>query len=162
VRFQQDEGEKLYRRSLYTFWKRTAPPPALSTFDAPSREEVCVRRERTNTPLQALVLLNDVQYVEAARVWAERLLSVDASDSERLARAFRMATSREPEAAEVDILAQLLNAQRVVFAGDADAAAALVDAGDSMTDAAIEPAELAAWTAVASAILNLHETITRG
>jgi hypothetical protein len=162
VRFAQDVGEKLYRRSLYTFWKRTAPPPSLSTFDAPSREEVCVRRERTNTPLQALVLLNDVQYVEAARVWAERLLSTDTSDSERLGTAFRMATSREPAAVEIEILVELLNAQRMAFAADATAAAALIAVGESMTDRTLQPAELAAWTAVTSVILNLHETITRG
>jgi hypothetical protein len=160
--FKQDSGDALYRRSLYTFWKRTAPPPTLSTFDAPSREECCVRRERTNTPLQALVLLNDVQHVEAARVFAERLLSVEGSETSRLALAFRMATSREATAEEVEILAGLLSAQRAVYEADTEAATKLIEAGDSMLAEGHEPSALAAWTVVSSAILNLHEAITKG
>ncbi|MCH2103883.1 MAG: PSD1 and planctomycete cytochrome C domain-containing protein [Planctomycetes bacterium] len=160
--FKQDSGDALYRRSLYTFWKRTAPPPALSTFDAPSREECCVKRERTNTPLQALVLLNDVQHVEAARAFAERLLLMDESDEDRLGRAFRMATSRPATSEEVEILATLLYAQRAVYIEDAEAAKALIEVGDSAPAEGIDPSVLAAWTVVSSAVLNLHEAITKG
>ena len=160
--FKQDSGDALYRRSIYTFWKRTAPPPALSTLDAPSREECCVKRERTNTPLQALVLLNDVQHVEAARAFAERLLTTETSDMARLDRAFRMATSRQPSAEEVELLFSLLSAQRAVYEGDPEAAKALIGTGDSAPDESVDPAALAAWTVVSSAVLNLHEAITKG
>jgi len=160
--FKQDSGDALYRRSLYTFWKRTAPPPTLSTFDAPSREECCVRRERTNTPLQALVLLNDVQHVEAARVFAERLLSREESDTARLALALRVVTSREASAEEVEILAELLSAQREFYEAHPDAAKALIEAGDSVVAQGHYPSALAAWTVLASTVLNLHEAITKG
>jgi hypothetical protein len=160
--FKQDAGDALYRRSIYTFWKRTAPPPTLTSFDAPSREESCVRRERTNTPLQALVLLNDVQHVEAARVFAAQLLDFGSEDSSRLERAFRVATSRMPTTDEVEILAELLSAQRGVFEGDLDAAKELISVGDSAVAERHEPSALAAWTVVASAVLNLHEAITKG
>ena len=160
--FKQDAGDALYRRSIYTFWKRTAPPPTLTSFDAPSREECCVRRERTNTPLQALVLLNDVQHVEAARVFAARLLDLEADENSRLQRAFRIATSRTPTAEEVEILAELLSAQQEVFAADVEAAKELISAGDSAEAERHEASDLAAWTVVASAVLNLHEAITKG
>ncbi len=160
--FKQDSGDALYRRSIYTFWKRTAPPPALSTLDAPSREECCVKRERTNTPLQALVLLNDVQHVEAARAFAERLLTTETSDMARLDRAFRMATSRQPSAEEVELLFSLLSAQQAVYDADPEAAKALIGTGDSAPDESVDPAALAAWTVVSSAVLNLHEAITKG
>ena len=160
--FKQDSGDALYRRSLYTFWKRTAPPPSLSTFDAPSREECCVKRERTNTPLQALVLLNDVQHVEAARAFAERLLGTDESEEARLARAFRMATSRQATSEEVEILSALLSAQREVYSQDPAAAKALIEVGDSAPAPGVDASALAAWTVVSSAVLNLHEAITKG
>ena len=108
------------------------------------------------------MLLNDVQHVEAARVFAERLLSVEGSESSRLALAFRMATSREATAEEVEILAGLLSAQRAVYEADTEAAAKLIEAGDSMLAEGHEPSALAAWTVVSSAILNLHEAITKG
>src|SRR5258707_1063714 len=102
---KQDAGESIYRRSLYTFWKRTAPPPSLTTFDAPSREACVVRRSRTNTPLQALVLMNDKQYVEAARKLAERgMTEGDASPAERAAYGFRLVTSRQPTAHQSAVL----------------------------------------------------------
>lgn len=160
--FKQDAGDALYRRSIYTFWKRTAPPPTLTSFDAPSREESCVRRERTNTPLQALVLLNDVQHVEAARVFAAQLLDFESEDRSRLERAFRVATSRMPTTDEVEILAELLSAQRGVFEDDLDAARELISVGDSAVAERHDPSALAAWTVVASAVLNLHEAITKG
>jgi hypothetical protein len=121
-----------------------------------------VRRERTNTPLQALVLLNDVQHVEAARVFAAQLLDFEAEESSRLERAFRMATSRMPTTDEVEILAGLLSAQRGVFVADLEAAKELISVGDSAVADRHEPSDLAAWTVVASAVLNLHEAITKG
>ena len=96
AKFKQDHGEALYRRSLYTFWKRTAPPPTLITFDAPSRERYCVRRERTDTPLQALITMNDPQYVEAARHFAERLVVESSNPDQRLEYGFRLVTARFP------------------------------------------------------------------
>ena len=160
--FKQDSGDALYRRSLYTFWKRTAPPPTLTSFDAPSREECCVRRERTNTPLQALVLLNDVQHVEAARVFAARLLDFKVEEDGRLRRAFRMATSRTPDTDEIEILSSLLSQQRSAFAADVGAAEELISVGDSAVAERHDASELAAWTVVASAVMNLHEAITKG
>ena len=160
--FKQDSGDALYRRSLYTFWKRTAPPPTLTSFDAPSREECCVRRERTNTPLQALVLLNDVQHVEAARAFAARLLDLKIEEDVRLRRAFRVVTSRAPDTDEVEILSSLLSQQRSAFAADVGAAEELISVGDSAVAERHDPSELAAWTVVASAVMNLHEAITKG
>ncbi len=109
VHFVQDRGDALYRRSLYTFWKRTSPPPSLTTFDAPSREECVVRRGRTNTPLQALVLMNDEQYVEAARHLAERMMREGGqTPADRIALGFRLATSRRPTADEIAYLSNAL------------------------------------------------------
>src|SRR5262249_47763496 len=102
--YEQSKGKDLYRRTMYTFWKRTAPPPSLMTFDAPDRETCTVRRPRTNTPLQALVLMNDPIYVEASRKLAERLLTEAAGVDERITLAFRLATARRPRAAERAVL----------------------------------------------------------
>jgi hypothetical protein len=162
VRFQQDMGDALWRRSLYTFWKRTAPPPSMATFDAPSREMCSVQRARTNTPLQALTLLNDVQYVEAARALGARVLREADDDPTRLKRAFRLVLAREPSDAEHGVLQRLLNEERETFAADSTAAASLIEVGDSMTPADLDAVELAAWTVVASTLLNLDEAITRG
>jgi len=161
AKFVQDEGQALYRRSLYTFWKRTSPPPGMQAFDAPSREACRVRRARTNTPLQALVLLNDVQFVEAARGFAQRILDAEGSVDERLVLAFRSATARRPSAGELAVLRHVHRRALEGFLSDEPSARALVEFGDS------EPppgacAELAAWTVVASTILNLDETITKG
>ena len=112
----QDHGDALYRRSMYTFWKRTSPPPSLTTFDAPSREECTVRRGRTNTPLQALVLMNDEQYVEAARHLAERMMREGGpTPAERIAFGFRLATSRQPTADELRIFQRLFDAQPAAY-----------------------------------------------
>ncbi|MCP3920592.1 MAG: DUF1553 domain-containing protein [bacterium] len=161
--FRQDQGEALWRRSLYTFWKRTAPPPSMATFDAPSREACTLRRPRTNTPLQALVLLNDPQFVEAMRHFAGRIVSEGgASDSERARTMFRMATSRTPDASELEVLLGILERARAAYAVDTDAARALLAVGDSPPTQGAPPEELAAWTMVASLVLNLDETITKG
>ncbi|MCC6729023.1 MAG: DUF1553 domain-containing protein [Chthonomonadales bacterium] len=161
-RYEQDHGDKLYRRSLYTFWKRTVPPPSLQVFDAPEREYCVVRRLVTNTPLQALVLMNDPTYVEAARRMAERALAAAPADEARLIYAFRLATARPPRPAEAAVLLRVLRAARARYAADAAAARKLLAVGESPRNTRIAPAELAAWTSVSSVILNLDETVTKG
>jgi hypothetical protein len=161
--FMADTGpDKVYRRSLYTFWKRTAPPPIMSTFDAPSRESCLVRRERTNTPLQALLLLNDRQYVECARVMAERGMKQAGSPEARAAHLFKLATGRNPDTAELTELVGLYRDQLAIFEKDAARAQKLIGVGERKPDPSLEPADLAAWTMVANTILNLDEVITKG
>jgi mono/diheme cytochrome c family protein len=160
--YVQSHGKDLYRRTMYTFWKRASPPPTLVTFDAPDRETCVVRRARTNTPLQALVLMNDPTYVEAARKLAERLMTEARTPEERIVLAFRLATARSPSTAEVSVLKKVYDAQLAVYRKDAKAALKLLSVGESPRDPQWEPAELATWTTVASVILNLDETVTKG
>ncbi len=155
--YTPDSGDGLYRRSMYTFWKRSLPPPNLQTFDAPNREVCTVRRDPTNTPLQALVLLNDPTFVEAARALAQRTLLADGD----LANAFRRVTSRAPEDEELVLLSEYLAVELERFRGDPESASALLAVGESMPDERLDPAELAAWTEVCSLLLNLDEAITR-
>lgn len=164
ARFQADtEHEKVHRRSLYTFWKRTAPPPQMTTFDAPSREECRVRRERTNTPLQALLLMNDPQYVEAARCFAERILQRGgADDVARVAWALECATCQVPSNADVDEVCALLVAERAAFAADREAARSLLAVGVVRPNGDYPDQELAAWTMVANLIFNLDAVLTKG
>jgi hypothetical protein len=157
----QDHGDALYRRSIYTFWKRTAPAPAMSTFDAPSRENFCVARGRSNTPLQALALMNDVQQFEAARAFAERLLLRTSSDADRLTHAFRCATARPPTRDEAALLAQTLAKHRTHFEKRVEDASRVITNGESKPSAALPVPEFAAWTMVANLLLNLDETVTR-
>ena len=159
--FVQDHGPKLYRRGVYTFWKRTAPPPMLQTFDAPSRESCTVRRPRTNTPLQALALMNDTQLVEAARHMAARAATHGETDDERLTYAYRLATSRRPTATELDVLRQALTAMRTKYAADPDAATALLAVGESPRNESLTPAEHAAWTVLCNLLLNLDEAVSK-
>lgn len=161
--FKRDNGEKLFRRSLYSYWKRSAPPPSLQIFDAPTREKCTVYRPRTNTPLQALVTLNDVQYVEAARNLAQRMLleSPGKSDGERLAYGFELSTARVPDQSEIDIFAGLLADSRAIYTKNASAATDLLSLGESPRDESLDAAEHAAWTVIANLILNLDETLTR-
>lgn len=161
--YEQSHGRDLYRRTMYTFWKRTCPPPTLATFDAPDRETCTVRRARTNTPLQALILMNDPTYVEASRKLAERLLrEAEPSVEARIALAFRLTTARLPTPQEVAVLQRVYNAQRQRFAGDRQAALKLLTTGESPWDERFDPIELAAWTMAASVVLNLDEVVTRG
>jgi hypothetical protein len=161
--YVQSHGKDLYRRTMYTFWKRTSPPPTLMTFDAPDRETCTVRRARTNTPLQALVLLNDPTYVEASRKLAERLLTEAGSTvEERITFAFRLTTARRPNAAEVAVLRKLFEEQVAVYRKDRRAALKLLGVGESKRNDKLDVAELAAWTTIASVILNLDETVTKG
>jgi hypothetical protein len=158
--YHQSHGRDLYRRSMYTFWKRTVPPAALSTFDAPDREKCTSRRLITNTPLQALVLLNDPTYVEAARAMAQRAIESAADARARLRLLFREATARYPSPAETGVLLQLLERRLAHFKQEPAQAAKLTAVGASPA-VRTESAQLAAWTMVASTILNLDETITK-
>lgn len=159
--FVQDHGEKLYRRSLYTFWKRTSPPPNMAAFDAPNRETCVVNRPITNTPLQALVMLNDVQFVEAARAFAQRIITQDPDDQNRLQWAILESLSRPAFQSEMNTLGQALERELRRYQADPTAAQALVSIGESLRDRTIPIEELAAWTQIASTILNLSETVTR-
>ncbi len=160
--YKVDQGESLYRRSLYIFWKRTAPPTILSTFDAPSRETCTVRRARTNTPLQALLLMNDIQYVEAARKLAERMMLEGGSTTEQRALyGFRLATGRHPQHEEIAILTTVFGNQLAEYQADRTAADKLLRVGDSKRNESLEANELAAWTMIANLILNLDETVTK-
>lgn len=161
--FEQDFGENLYRRSMYTFWKRQSPPPTMLIFDAPSREVCTARRARTNTPLQALALLNDPQFVEAARMLAERAMREAGPDSlQRVIYAFKAATAREPQAEECAILVDAFDHEHVHYVQNPDAALELLSVGEAKRDETLNVAELAALTTVASMILNLDETVTKG
>ena len=160
--YSNDHGEKLYRRSLYTYWKRTLGPPAMLAFDAAARETCVVRQERTNTPIQALNLMNDPTYNEAARIFAERMLNEGSSlDSERLAYGFLLATARAPGTAEAEILLASLNRYRDRYQTRPSDAESYLASGEYPRDESIDPPELAAFAAVASMLLNLDETITR-
>jgi len=159
TQYDRSQGPSLYRRSLYTYWKRTVVPPTMSTFDAPGRESCTVRETRTNTPLQALALMNDVTYVEAARVLAERMMKQ--GPAEDLRWGFRRVTSRWPASAEEEILRRALRSNLADFRKRPDAAKRLIATGDSKPDPALDPAELAAMTTVASLILNLDEAVTK-
>jgi hypothetical protein len=160
--YQPDTGPGLYRRSLYTFWKRTVAPPSMVTFDATARETCSVREVRTNTPLQALNLLNDVTYVEDARHLAARALrEAGPRPEDRLERMMRLVIGRSPSPRERRVLLEGLDAQTAQFANDPAAAAALVAIGPAPTNPAPEPRELAAYTAMASLILNLDESVNK-
>lgn len=160
-RWVTDHGPRRYRRGLYTFWRRTAPYPSMSLFDVPSREVSCTRRPRTNTPLQALVTLNDPAFVEAAVALGARLLGAAADDPSRAAElGFRLCVARRPDASEVGRLLDLHRSERARFEADPAAAAEFVSNGPAPR-VAERPAELAAWSVVASVLLNLDETMTR-
>ncbi len=160
--FVQSTGADLYRRSLYTFWKRTSPPPQMATLDAPDREVCTVRRPSTNTPLQALVLMNDPTYIEASRKFAERLMREEADDDARLHRAFRTATGRVAGARELDVLRPLLADQLARYRTRPEAAQELMRVGEAPHDPALDLPALAAWTMLVSTLLNLDETLTKG
>ncbi|HNC99571.1 MAG TPA: DUF1553 domain-containing protein, partial [Myxococcota bacterium] len=161
-KYVQDEGEGQYRRSLYTNWKRQSPPPNMLIFDAPTREFCVVRRARTNTPLQALALLNDPQFVEASRAFADRILREGGKSTEsRLAYAFRLATARKPSSDEIRILSQTLEAQRAAFGKDPASARQLLGVGAYRATCGASESDLAAWATVTSMILNLDETVTK-
>ena len=157
-----DHGEKLYRRSLYTFWKRTVPRRPMVTFDAAGRETCVVRPTRTNTPLQALNLMNDVTFVEAARLLAQRAMKEGGATPEgRITLAFRLATARTPRPAEMRVLVEGYRAHLAEYHQEPAAARKLVSIGEAPRDETLDVAELAAYTAVAGVILNLDEVVTK-
>ena len=162
LRYPQDKGGKLYRKSMYTYWKRSAPMPNMMIFDAPSREKCVVQRARTNTPLQALVTLNDPQFVEAARNLAARILKGESDDGKRVDLAYRLCTSRPVSQREQAIVLELLKDQRQRFNDSPESAEQLLGVGESPRDSSIQPAEHAAWTVISQMIMNLDETLTRG
>jgi hypothetical protein len=158
--YQQSVGKDLYRRSLYSVWKRTAPLPNMSAFDSPTREVCVVARSRTNTPLQALVLLNDVQFVEAARVLATDVSQTQPDLAAQIGEAFLRLTGRHPQDAEVALLTDLYYEQRSMFADETEQdAAKFTTLGDSPPDATLEPAHVAALAVTCQAIFNLDATV---
>lgn len=158
----QDHGADLYRRSLYTFWKRTIAPPSMVTFDAAGREACSVRAARTNTPLQALALLNEITFVESARMLAQRaMLEAGAAPAERIALVFRLALARFPNDTERAVLLAGYERQLAFFKGQPAAAARLLAVGESPVDARCDASELAALATVASLVLNLDEVVTK-
>jgi mono/diheme cytochrome c family protein len=159
--YVQDHGADLYRRSLYTYWKRTITPPTMSVFDASSRETCVVRTTRTNTPLQALALLNEVTFVEAARVLAERVVREEGAPKAQIERAFRLVLCRPPDEEELRLLLAGFERHLAHFRNDLAAADELTSVGEYPRDEAVDVAELAAYTATASVILNLDEALTR-
>jgi hypothetical protein len=162
AKYEQDHGGDLYRRGLYVFWRRSAHYPSFAAFDAPNREVCTFLRQRTQTPLQSLVLMNDPVYVEAARALATRVWrEAPADPNQRLVRAFRHTLARKPEPAEIALLRRTYDQQLVNFREDPPAAQALLQVGESRLPADAPPAELAALTAVANVLLNLNETITK-
>ena len=160
TRYVQSTGSDLYRRTLYSYFKRTSPPPSLLTFDMPARSHSVMRRQRTATPQQALVLLNDPQYVEAARHIASRML-IEPDRARQITLGFRLLTGREPDSSELRILQQLYQDQLRAFANDPPAARALLSTGASPISADHDPIEWAAQTMVAKTLLSFDESLTR-
>jgi hypothetical protein len=156
-----DHGDKLFRRSLYTFWKRTSPQPTMTAFDAPGREMCSVRPTRTNTPLQALALMNDVTFVEASRGIAQRIMHDSKTPEQRVSHAFRLVLAREPKADELRLLLANWQDQLARFRSDPAAAKAFISAGESPRDEKLPAAEHAAYAALCALIMNLDEAITR-
>ena len=160
--WKADVGDALYRRGMYTYLCRTFMHPSLAAFDAPSREECTVERVRSNTPQQALVLLNDPTYVETARIFAERILHESSKDTQaRITFAYQQALHRNPNAKELELLTALAAKHLKQYETDAPAAAAVLKVGAKPADTKLDKAELAAWTSIARVVLNLHENITR-
>ncbi|MFZ4768449.1 MAG: DUF1553 domain-containing protein, partial [Roseimicrobium sp.] len=161
--YEQSKGQDLFRRSLYTFWRRTLPPPSMTVFDAPTREFCKARRDQSATPLQALVLFNDPQFLEASRVLAEKLVRhFPADDSARVQEAYRALTSKVPDAATCAILAKLLHESRVRFqASPQDAEAVRRKNGEAPVDAALDAADVAATTLVTRALLSYDECVMK-
>jgi len=162
IEYTQSHGADLYRRSLYTYWKRTVAPPTMLTLDATTREACTVQRTRTNTPLQALALMNDVTFVEAARVLAQRLMTdINGSTADRLVQAFAALTARQPKAAELEVLQRRFSRSLEEFRNDPSSAERFIHTGESEVDTKLDACELAAFTTVTSLILNLDEVVNQ-
>jgi len=160
--YGQGHGADLYRRSLYTFWKRTVPPPAMMTFDAADRSYCTARRQSTSTPLQALALLNDIQITEAAKLISQRMLKEGgATPDGRISYVFRLMTNLEPSPGQLVILRNLLDEQRQIFAADPASAQQLVSVGEAKVDPSLDKVDLAAGTVLAEALFNFDDTMMR-
>ena len=160
--YKQDTGANLYRRSIYVFIKRTAPAPFMANFDQPNREALCAKRERSNTPLQALQLMNDVQHFEAARKLAERLITDGGGDAgNRIELAYKIILSRLPSTEEKSIVMEGLQKHLARYKADPKASALVVKVGESKIKEGINEPELAAYTMLANTLLNLDETVNR-
>jgi len=160
--YVQEKGDGLYRRSLYTYWKRTVPHPFMMNFDSPNREQCAVYENRTNSPLQALDLMNEVTFVEASRKLAERMMTEGGSAPEaRLQYGYSLVLAREPSARQKQVMLRLLGDFETNYKADPKAASALIHQGESAVPGSLNEAELASYTGVASLILNLDETITK-
>jgi hypothetical protein len=159
--YKRDSGESLYRRSVYTFWKRMAPPPSMEIFNAPNRETSCLRRERTDTPLQALVTLNDPQFIEAARRLAQLALSEPGDDAHRIDLLARRVLARPFSAKEAEVVHGILVRLRSGYQGKPEEAKALISVGESKPDPKLDPIELAAWTMLDNELFNLDETLNK-
>jgi hypothetical protein len=160
--YKEDSGEGLYRRSLYSYWRRTVAPPNMTTFDSPTRETCVIRENRTNTPLQALDLMNDVAYVEAARKLAERMITEAGPDAaQRIDRGFLLVVGRTAKISERAALINALQQFTTSYSGDPKQAAALIAHGKSSRAPDIPAPELAAYTGLASILLNLDEAVTK-
>jgi len=160
-KYEQGQGEDLHRRSLYTFWKRTVPPPGMVGFDAAERNICAARRQTTATPLQALTLLNDIQFTETARLISERMLKQGGTLDQQIAWAFRVVTSRQPKPKEMQVLKELFNEQHVYFKVNEKAVEKLLAVGEAKNDGKLSGVDLAAGTVLAEALLNHDEAITR-
>ena len=161
-KYKEDKGGNLYRRSLYTYWRRTIPPPTMMTFNAAARETCIVRSDVTTTPLQALTLMNNIAFVEAARHLAQRVLKMDGlTQQQRIETAFRIVTSRKPDASELDRMMADVRLYQAEFDADPDAAKELLNVGEKPNDPNLNPAELAAYTLFANTLFNLDESISR-
>ncbi len=163
VRFVADKGRRLFRRSMYTYWKRSAPAPSMIIFDAPSREKCVVKRQRTNTPLQALVTLNDPQFIEASRHLAARILREGGdTDADKLEFAWKLVTARAPSMSKIQTLKDLLDDQLKLFKSEPVKAKQHLEVGDTERDASLDQTQHAAWTVIANLLLNMDEALTRG
>jgi hypothetical protein len=159
--YKRDTGENLYRRSMYTFWKRSAPPASMEILNAPNRETCTVRRDRTNTPLQALLTMNDVQFVEAARVLAEKTLKAADTDEARIDFVAKRLLARPFRAAELAIVKDSLKDFRAEYKAKPAEAKKLIAFGESKADAKLDAGELAAWTMLVNELLNLDEVLNK-
>jgi len=159
--YKRDSGEALYRRSMYTFWKRAAPPVSMELFNAPTREVSCLRRERTNTPLQALVTLNDPQFVEAARMLAQNAIEKSPDDAQRIDYIARRILSRSFTEKETAIVKKILEDLLDTYNANPDDAKALLNDGETKSDVKLNQAQLAAWTMVCNQVLNLDEALNK-
>ena len=159
--YKQEHGDALYRRSLYTYWKRMAMPPDMESFDAPTRDTACTRRQRTDTPLQALVTMNDVQWVEASRALAQRLIEKDKQPEQRIQDLSELVLSRDPTPQMAGVLERSLDQMEKHYTADPAAARDLIAEGEKPRDPRIPPPELAAWTMVVSEVFNLDATLNK-